>query len=156
MKKTGVEAGQVYVDPSALSRLYLHQQGSRAMAAWRHKTPGSLLVTHHGRTEITNAIALAIFRQHLSQREGEEAWSWLEEDFAHGHLHQADLLWRATLNRAGELSRLYSPTLGTRTLDVMHVASALELGLPWFLTFDERQQLLARKAGLKIVRLPRN
>jgi hypothetical protein len=28
-------ADEVYVDPSALARLYLHQSGSREMSAWR-------------------------------------------------------------------------------------------------------------------------
>jgi predicted nucleic acid-binding protein len=51
--------------------------------------------------------------------------------------------------RAGELSREFSRTLGTRSLDVLHVASALELGFRSFLTFDIRQQRLARAVGLK-------
>ncbi len=46
-------AASVYVDPSALARLYLHQAGSREMASWRAKLTGPLAVTHHGRTEIT-------------------------------------------------------------------------------------------------------
>jgi hypothetical protein len=44
-------ADEVYVDPSALVRLYLHQAGSREMALWRGKLQGPLVVTHHGRTE---------------------------------------------------------------------------------------------------------
>jgi predicted nucleic acid-binding protein len=43
--------------------------------------------------------------------------------------------------------------LGTRTLDVLHVASALELGRRQFLTFDLRQQELAVATGLKLVAL---
>ena len=49
-------ADQVYVDPSALARLYVHQSGSREMAAWRARLGGALAVTHHGRTEIINAV----------------------------------------------------------------------------------------------------
>ena len=49
-------ADEVYVDPSALARLYIHQAGSREISAWRAKTRGGLAVTHHGRTEIINAI----------------------------------------------------------------------------------------------------
>ena len=37
--------------------------------------------------------------------------------------------------------------------DVLHVACAQELGLRYFLTFDERQQQLAAAAGLKVARL---
>jgi predicted nucleic acid-binding protein len=34
---------------------------------------------------------------------------------------------------------------------VLHVATALELGVREFITFDRRQQRLARAVGLKVV-----
>lgn len=37
-------------------------------------------------------------------------------------------------------------------MDVLHVACALELRLPYFLTFDERQQRLASAVRLRLVR----
>ena len=43
-------ADEVYVDPSALARLYLHQAGSREISAWRAKLRGALPVTHHRRS----------------------------------------------------------------------------------------------------------
>ncbi len=57
-----MRAEEVYVDPNALARLYIHQDGSREMAAWRAKVRGVLRVTHHGRTEIINAICRAAFQ----------------------------------------------------------------------------------------------
>jgi predicted nucleic acid-binding protein len=36
-------------------------------------------------------------------------------------------------------------------LDVLHVGVAIESGLPAFVTFDRRQQRLARTMGLKVV-----
>jgi len=68
-----------------------------------------------------------------------------------GEYCQADLLWRATLKRAAELSREHSRSLGTRSLDVLHVASAMELGLRSFITFDVRQQNLVEAVGLKLL-----
>ena len=144
---------EIYVDPSALARLYAHQTGSREMVAWRRKMDGALPVTHHGRTEIVNAIASALFRKEMTPTEAEAAHGYLEADFANGHLIQADILWRAALNRAAELSRAHTPTLGTRTLDVLHVACALELKLRHFLTFDDRQRKLAAAVGLKTIKL---
>ena len=73
-----------------------------------------------------------------------DALASLEEDFAEGRYIQADLLWRAALKRAGDLSRKHTPALGCRSLDVLHVVSALELELKNFLTFDRRPQKLAR------------
>ena len=149
-----VTADQVYPDPSALACLYLHQQErSRRLIAWRAGRGGALPFTHHGRTEIINAICRARFVGDLDEQGVEGALADLEGDISHGRLHQVDILWRAALNRAAELSRTHTPTLGTRALDVLHVACALELKLKHFLTFDERQQKLVAAAGLKLVRL---
>jgi hypothetical protein len=51
---------------------------------------------------------------------------------------------------AERLSALHSGILGTRSLDVLHVACALVLGGSDFLTFDIRQGALAKAAGLKV------
>jgi len=40
-----MRAEEVYVDPSALARLYIHQAGSREMSVWRAKVRGTLAVT---------------------------------------------------------------------------------------------------------------
>jgi predicted nucleic acid-binding protein len=148
-----LKAGEIYVDPSGLARLYLHQTGSFEMSVWRGKISGPLAVTHPGRIEIINAICRAVFAGHLTESAAGEALADFALDFAEGRLRQAEILWRAALNRAAELSRKHTPKLGTRSLDVLHVACALELKARYFLTFDERQQKLALAVGLKPVEL---
>jgi hypothetical protein len=66
----------------------------------------------------------------------------------------------AALYSSGGLSRngvmageTHTPKLGTRSLDVLYLACALELKLRQFLTFDLRQQHLAAAVGLRIVQL---
>lgn len=140
-----------YVDPSALLKLYLHEVESRAMSVWRARHREPITVTHHGRVELMNAIALAFFRRHVTEAAANAAFAALDDDFQQGRYVQADILWRATLNRAAELSREHSQICGARTLDVIHVASALELGFRRFVTFDDRQQELVRLVGLKLV-----
>jgi predicted nucleic acid-binding protein len=148
-----VKAEEVYVDPSALARLYIHQEGSREIASWRARLRGVLPLTHHGRTEIINAICRSAFLGQLDSKGLKETLADFSSDFASGQLRQADILWRAALNRAAELSQQYTPKLGTRSLDVLHVSCALELRLRHFLTFDIRQERLAVAAGLRLVRL---
>jgi predicted nucleic acid-binding protein len=143
-------AEKTYADPSALLKLYLNEPDSRAMTAWRSKFSGALSVTHHGRVELVNGIALAAHRKLIDDRAFVAALAALDDDFQQGRYTQMDLLWRAALKCAGELSRNFSRTLGTRSLDVLHVASALELGFRFFITFDTRQQKLARAVGLKV------
>jgi hypothetical protein len=141
----------LYVDPSALARLYFKQEWSRELAAWRYRNPGPISVTHHGRCELVNAISLALFRGDLDADDGPDVFFNLENDFLSRRLTQVDIMWRAALNGAMELSRIYSPKLGTRSLDVLHVSCALELELRNFLTFDERQKALAAAVGLKVI-----
>jgi len=148
-----LKAVDVYVDPSGLARLYIHQAGSREMSVWRGKISDALAVTHHGRVEIINAICRAAFVGHLTEDAAREALADFAADFAVGRLRQAEILWRAALNRAAELGQKHTPKLGTRSLDVLHVACALELKSRYFLTFDERQQKLATVVGLKTIEL---
>lgn len=144
-------ADQFYADPSALLKLYLHEPESRAMATWRAKNIGPLAVTFHGRVELINGLALAAHRGFITATALQAALAAFDDDFEQGRYRLADLLWRAVLKRAADLSRVHTPALGTRSLDVLHVASALELGLKRFVTFDERQRLLALATGLKVV-----
>ena len=144
-------AESIYVDPSALLKLYLKEPESRAMAAWRRKIGDPLLVTHHGRVELTNGIGLAAYRGIITDKIHDAAMDALDDDFAQGRYRQGDVLWRATLKRAGELSRKHTRSIGCRSLDILHVASALELEFKHFATFDVRQQQLAQAAGLKII-----
>lgn len=52
--------------------------------------------------------------------------------------------------RAILLSKLYTRTLGSRTLDILQVAIALELDAEGFFTFDKDQAKLAKRAGLTV------
>jgi predicted nucleic acid-binding protein len=143
----------VYADPSVLLKLYLHEPESTRVAAWRTRTKGPLIVTHHGQVEILNAICLAAFRKYITNEAMRDALDSFDEDINEGRYRRADLLWRSALHRAAELSRKHTAALGCRSLDVLHVASALELQAKSFFTFDDRQQKLAHAVGLKTVRL---
>jgi predicted nucleic acid-binding protein len=143
-------AERTYVDPSALLKLYVHEPESPAISAWRSRK-GTLPITQHGQIEIVNGICLAGFRSLLGAEGLEDALASFAEDLQDGRYAVVDVLWRAMLRRAEQLSRDQTPTLGCRTLDVLHVASALELGMRAFVTFDRRQAQLASAVGLRVV-----
>ncbi len=56
----------------------------------------------------------------------------------------------AIFETAIDLARRHAARIGARTLDTLHVASALELKAKHFWTFDQRQAKLAKAAGLKV------
>jgi predicted nucleic acid-binding protein len=146
-----VVAETIYADPSALLKLYLREPESQVMARWRGSIRGSLRVTHHGRLELINAIGLAAHRGIINLSIHDGALKDLDDDFTRGSYVQADLLWRATLTRASDISREFTPVIGCRSFDVLHVASALELGLRSFVTFDARQIRLAQAVKLNVL-----
>ncbi len=59
------------------------------------------------------------------------------------------------MTEAERLGATHSEKLGPRSLDILHVASAVVLGTREFLAFDLRQGALARSAGLKTPKPPR-
>jgi predicted nucleic acid-binding protein len=151
MPKTAANAENIYVDPSALLKLYLNEPESRMMTAWRAKLDGPVAVTLFGRVELVNAIGLALYRRFITKAVHRAALAALDDDFAKGRCVPIDLLWRTALRCAEDISRERTPSLGCRSLDILHVASAVALKRRYFLSFDLRQRSLARAVGLKLL-----
>jgi predicted nucleic acid-binding protein len=133
-------------------KLYLHEPDSAAMSVWRTRTRGALPITPHGRVEVVNGLCLAVFRRLVTTAALADALASFDEDLAEGRYVEADVPWRATFRRAADLSRAHTAAVGCRSLDVLHVATALELGSRRFVTFDDRQRRLAQLAGLRVLR----
>lgn len=144
-------AEDCYVDSSALRQLYVHETHSAAVAAWRFKNPGALPLTRFGRAELMNSMASAVFRRDITEAAFQGFIRVLTDDFTEGRLHLVDVSWRMVLDQAAELSVSQTPKFGTRSLDVLHVALALELKARQFVTYDERQAKLAAACGLKVL-----
>ena len=51
---------------------------------------------------------------------------------------------------SGRPTSTHTKTKGQRALDILHDATALYLGAPDFLTFDDRQRQLARAEALNV------
>jgi predicted nucleic acid-binding protein len=58
--------------------------------------------------------------------------------------------WADIASIAARLSAQYTWTEGYRGFDILHVASALHLGVTEFLSFDTGQRKLAAAEGLKL------
>lgn len=128
--------------------LYLHDvhtpEALRRMA--RH--PEIWLTPFH-KVEITHAIAQNVFRRQFSSQVADRIYKDLERDCEAGVWHLIDMP-AVAFATAAALAQIHVPQIGARTLDTLHVASALELKAQRFWTFDERQAKLARAAGLKV------
>jgi predicted nucleic acid-binding protein len=142
-------AERIYVDPSALRSLYVHDDRSLRFCKWRQRLGGSVPLTRFGRSEIVNSVQLAVHRNVIEAETARRALADLDDDIKEGRLTLVDALWRRTLDLAAELSMRHTAKLGTRSLDVLHVATAVVLGATHFVSYDTRQSALAKAAGLK-------
>ena len=144
-------ADRIYVDPSALRSLYVHDDRSVRFCKWRKRVGGSLPITRFGRAEMVNSIGLAVHRGFIGATDAQNALLDLNSDLEEGRLVLVDALWRRALDLATELSMRHTAELGTRSLDVLHVASAVTLESKHFVSYDKRQAALAKAAGLKLL-----
>lgn len=74
--------------------------------------------------------------------------SKFDEHQRRGVYYRPQLNWTDTINFAVDLAQNHTKTAASRSLDILHVASALAIKANRFLTLDERQSTLADLAGL--------
>ncbi len=139
-----------YADTGLLCSLYAPDaHTSRAVARLRRQAL-PLPFTWLHQLELRNALRLRVFRREITGGQRDASLNALLADLADGVLSTAAPPLSAVVTEAERLSALHSETLGTRSLDILQVASALVLGKADFLTFDQRQANLARAAGLSV------
>lgn len=137
-----------YADTSFLVSLYTPDTNSAAAASQMTKLQKGLFLTPFGELELLNALALRVFRRELSPKEVAAAEAALREDIEKG-LYVLRPCSVAVFEKAKEIAQRKTAHLGTRTLDVLHVASALVLQAETFHSFDRNQKKLVRAEGLK-------
>jgi predicted nucleic acid-binding protein len=136
-----------YLDASLLTSLYAPDAHSVAAREYLLQAAGPFPLTPFGEAELTNAIELRVFRREITAAQAQAALARLAAHIADAVFHAAPVP-AAVYDVARQLSRRHTATLGTRTLDILHVAAALVLHADSFYTFDRAQAQLARAAGL--------
>jgi len=139
-----------YADTSFLLSLYGQDANSAAAQAVAATIKSPLTFTPLLRHEARNAIRLALFRKDITPAEVSTVLDAIEADTQTGALVETPVAWAEVYAEAEALSAAHTERLGTRALDVLHVASAAALGVKEFFTFDARQKALAVKVGMKV------
>jgi predicted nucleic acid-binding protein len=137
-----------YPDTSFLFSLYAPQAHTAQAAAFFAAMTEPLYLTSLNRFELVNAIQLALFRKTIPAKDARAALDAVEDDLATGATALVPCDWAAVHGRALRIAMQHTGKGGHRGLDILHVATALELGAKAFLTFDARQTALAKAVGL--------
>jgi len=145
-----------YPDTSFLCAAYRRQMHTEHALAFREKMSEPLHFTGLLEFEFLQAIELQVWlhaqdrSKGYARREADGMISDWRSDVATGVNRLVPCEMDAVLRVAADLSTRLTAKGGHRTLDILHVATAVQLGARKFLSFDARQRSLARAAGLQL------
>jgi len=140
----------LYVDTSVIVKLYIKEKYSLKVSNWIRKNNEPIPLTRLHELEFINAVHLKQFRQEINIDRVGLLLSRFEEHQRRGIFFRPSVNWADTLDIAVELSKQHTTAIGSRSLDILHVAFALSIKTDRFLTLDQRQSKLASSAGLTI------
>ena len=139
-----------YADTGFVITLYKEEATSARAAALMAKQTASVRLSQLGELEFRNALHLAVFRCELTAGDAALKKRLFLEDVAKGIFTITPVPASELFAKSFELADRHSARLGTRSLDLMHVAAALLLKAETFLSFDERQRKTAKSERLKV------
>lgn len=139
-----------YADSSFLVSCYLVDANTPQASAYLSRMAAPLAWTALHALEVRNAFELGVFRGLLTTADAKAAWANLENDLRTARVVRTTVKWPAVFRAAARLSERHSATIGTRSLDILHIAVAKSLSAAEFISFDTRQRALAIAAGLKV------
>jgi predicted nucleic acid-binding protein len=139
-----------FADTGFIASLYLEESTSGAADAALGVNREPLPLTPLAMLELRNAFNRSVQRQRITVAQRDALWQDVEADIASGFLVPTSVASEELHKKARQLSDRHTPTLGTRSLDLLHIAAALLLGAKEFFSFDDRQRKAAASEGLKV------
>lgn len=143
----------LYLDTSALLKLYICETGSDAVQSRIASQDHPLPIWEIHQAELINALRLKVFWNEISADQAAAQIDLFQQRFKRGLYFFPEIDRNSLMRRFLDLSA-DTTRLGCRTMDILHVACALEIGAIEFLSFDQRQNRLAGHAGLKLTPMP--
>lgn len=139
-----------FADTGFIASLYLEESTSEAADAALGAKREPLPLTPLALLELRNAFNRSVQRRRITMAQRDALWQDVEADIASGFLVPTPVAADELHKKARQLSDRHTPTLGTRSLDLLHVAAALLLGAKEFFSFDDRQRKAAASEGMKV------
>ena len=139
-----------FADTGFIASLYLKESTSAQARAAVQAVSLSLPLTPLAMLELRNVFNRAVHRQRITAAQRDALWQDVEADIAGGFLVPVPVPPGPLHDTARRLSDRYTPVLGTRSLDLLHVAAALALEAKVFFSFDDRQRKAAASEGLQV------
>lgn len=141
----------LYFDTSALLKLYTPERETARLSRWLQDQGLPLVFTSLHELELFNSLELKLFRKEISRSDVEKSSKDIRGDVGRGVYFRPPISWNEVFTVSVGLSHSHTATEGYRSLDILHVASALVLNCSHFVTYDNPQLRLARRSGLNVL-----
>lgn len=141
----------VYIDTGILIKSYVLEIDSPLAIEIIETTQEPLPFSHLHAIEIPNAIRLKHFRGEISKSEEAAAIHAFYSDIKEKRLVPCRYDLIEAFHTAEKLSAKFSAEFGTRSLDLLHIAVALEMKCTTFVSWDHRQHKVASLSGMKVI-----
>lgn len=140
----------IYADTSFLLSLYITDANTPKADVQMEKVRGPIFWTDFHQVEFDTALESRVRRGQTTREQADGAYEALTmHREVLGVYFEGAVLWGSVWSRAIALGRRRAAEHVCRTLDIVHLSLALEMGAGEFLSFDERQNGLARVLDLK-------
>lgn len=139
-----------YFDTAIILKLYVQEATSPDALRLVNECQTPYILTPWQEIEARTAFRLKAFRKELTPEELNASLQVFDDDILTGRWKTPEYNQATVWRFARELSQRHAAKIGCRTLDLVHVAFALSLGVTTFVTFDERQRIVARLEGLAL------
>jgi predicted nucleic acid-binding protein len=139
----------IYLDTSAFIKLYFLEEGSEFVQGRVTRQDEPLPVWDLLQAEMINACRLKVFWGDLTEKQADEQIRLFAQRLQKGQYHVPEID-RGALMKAFRMLARHTPRLGCRTMDILHVACALQWSVDEFVSYDDRQRSLAVQAGLQV------
>jgi predicted nucleic acid-binding protein len=138
------------MDTSFVLSHLLNDRHTECARRWIDGLQSSGIIAPLGRLEFHNMLWRKVGFDEFEKQHAERTIQEFEEQINGGWFEVPSIDAARVWERGMGLATLYSGELKVRSLDVWHVAYALECGVSNFWTFDQRQRSLAERVGFKV------
>ena len=138
----------IYLDTGCLVKLYYPEPDSAQIISLIQGRP--IFYTRLHELEFTNALQLKLFFKNATAAQIAAARTLVETDLKSGVLLSTAVEWNTVFEQATKLAEQHTGTIGCRSLDILHCATAKVIASKEFVTTDTRQKFLAKTTGLNL------
>jgi predicted nucleic acid-binding protein len=142
-------ASDDYFDTSVLVSCHIKDALFKSVSVFVEHYGVPIAVNAFQRAEFENAVRLKVFRKEVTAEDAAQARQRFNLWMLDGRFVRQDVDWPTAFAGVMDISRRVTEKTGCRTLDILHLAVAVQWGCKRIVSADERQLAAAKRLGFE-------